>query len=138
VRDLIVRLTRDSCGIRDTARVLAISPNTVLQHLRLAAAQLREPLVPAQISDLELDEFWLFVSTKARQRWTWYAWDRQRKKIVAFVHGHRTDASCQQLLSKLRAAYVGTFHTDKWQSYRKYLPAAKHQVGKAGTLRIER
>ena len=36
------------------------------------------------------------------------------------------------------SAKVGTFHTDQWAAYGKVLPKKKHEIGKAGTLRIER
>lgn len=39
-------------GIRDTARVLQISPNTVLQGIRTAAQQVPEPQPPRRIADL--------------------------------------------------------------------------------------
>ena len=138
IRDLIVPLTLNSSGIRDIARVLLISPNTVLKTLRTAATHASEPKVPRRIRDLELDEFWSFVGAKRRQRWTWYGFDRQRKRIVAFVQGRRTDQSCRRLRDKLRGTQIEAFYTDDWQSYRKLLPAARHHVSKAGTRNIER
>jgi IS1 family transposase len=138
VRDLIVPMTMNGSGIRDIARVLQICPNTVLGVLRAQAEAVTEPTVPKRIKDLEIDEFWSFVHSKAHQRWTWYAFDRQRRQVVAFVNGRRTDQSCAQLRKKLRGSQVKTFHTDEWPSYAKYLPPRRHQVGKAGTLRIER
>ena len=137
-RSLIVPLTLNSCGIRDTARVLGISPTTVLKILRTAAANLGEPTPPQHIQDLEVDEFWSFVGRKKAQRWCWYGWDRQRKRITAYVLGRRTDASCRRLLQKHAGSWVERYHTDDWQSYRKLLPARRHQVHKAGTQRIER
>ena len=101
VRRLVVPMTMNGSGIRDISRVLAISTNTVLSILRAAATATTEPCVPKQISDLEADEFWSFVEKKKNQRWTWSAFDRPRKKLVAFVNGRRTDNSCQRLLKKL-------------------------------------
>jgi len=37
VRELIVPMTLNGCGIRDISRVLIVSPNTVLKTLRSAA-----------------------------------------------------------------------------------------------------
>jgi len=125
----------NASGIRDISRVLQISPNTVLSLLKAAVA---EPRVPKQIGHLEMDEFWSFVGEKGNQRWTWYGFDRERKRVVAYVNGRRTDANCRALYEKVKRAKVGTFHTDRWASYPKVLPARKHQIGKAGTLNIER
>lgn len=67
-----------------------------------------------------------------------YGWDRQRKRITAYVLGRRTDASCQRWLQKPAKSWVERYQTDDGQSYRKLLPAQQHQVYKAGTQRIER
>ena len=85
-----------------------------------------------------MDEFWSFVGAKRRQRWTWYGYDRQRRKVAAFVNERRTDAACRQLLQKLAGCRITRYHTDKWQSYAKFLPARRHRTGKEGTSRIER
>ena len=138
VRELIVPLTLNSSGIRDIARVLLLSPNTVLKTIRSTAATLTDLVPPPRIRALEMDEFWSFVGKKTAQHWTWYGFDRQRKQVVAFVNGRRTDANCRALQRKLAGSHISIFYTDDWQSYRKYLPAAKHRVGKDGTLNIER
>jgi hypothetical protein len=39
-----------------------------------------------------------------RQRWTWYGFDCQRRKVVAFVNERRTDAAWPKFLQKLGAA----------------------------------
>jgi len=95
-------------------------------------------VVPKRAADLELDEFWSFVEKKKRQRWTWYAFDRQRKRVTAFVNGRRTDHNCAALLKKLADSRVQRFHTDKWESYLKLLPGENHLIGKEGTRNIER
>lgn len=131
-------MTMNASGIRDISRVLAISTNTVLAVIRQAAQSTREPIAPPRIADLEMDEFWSFVQHKKQQRWTWLAFDRQRKQLTAFVNGRRTDKSCGGLLHKLGNSRVTRFHTDKWESYLKLLPAKRHLIGKEGTRNIER
>jgi insertion element IS1 protein InsB len=61
-------------------------------------------------------QFWSFVSAKRRQRWTWYGYDRQRRKVVAFVNERRTDAVCRQFLQKLAGCRITRYHTDNWLS----------------------
>jgi insertion element IS1 protein InsB len=138
VRDLVVPLTINGAGIRDIERVLFLSTNTILKTLRESATRLDEPAYPRRVHDLEMDEFWSFVGAKRRQRWTWYGYDRQRRKVAAFVNERRTDAACRQLLQKLAGCRITRYHTDKWQSYAKFLPAWRHRTGKEGTSRIER
>jgi len=138
IRSLVVPLTLNGCGIRDTARVLLISPATVLKILRAAAAQVSEPEPPDRIRDLELDEFWSFVGSKKSPRWTWYGLDRQRPQVVAFVQGRRTDESGRVLKSKLGRVWVRAYRTDQWPTYARFFPRRRHHTSKEGTCRIER
>jgi insertion element IS1 protein InsB len=143
VRELIVPLALNGSGIRDTARVLRLSPTTVLGVLRKAAAQITEPHVPWRIKYLELDEQWSFVHDKKRQRWLWYGLNRRTGRIAAYVIGRRTDRSCRQLCRKLSRCQVQNFYTDDWPSYAKCLDAKcldakRHHIGKSGTQNIER
>ncbi len=66
-RELIVPMTLNGSGVHDIARVLHISPTTVLAVLRVAAAQTPEPRVPKRILALEMDEQWSFVQNKKQQ-----------------------------------------------------------------------
>src|SRR5215475_6151196 len=138
IRDLVVPLTIDGSGIRDIERVLFLSTNTILKTLREAATRIDESAYPRRVRDLEMDEFWSFVGAKRRQRWTWYGYDRQRRKVVAFVNERRTDAACRQLLQKLGECQITRYHTDNWRSYAKLLPTRRHRISKEGTRRIER
>lgn len=138
VRALIVPLTMNGAGIRDIKRVLLVSRHTVLATLRTAAAQVAAPTLPRCMRALELDECWSFVRSKKQKRWTWLAFDRVRRAVVAFVNERRTDAACQKLLKQLAGGRVGRYYTDDWQFYKNFLPAKQHQVGKEQTRHIER
>ncbi len=131
-------MTMNSSGIRDIARLLLISTNTVLKTLRERAAQVMEPRVPPRIKDLEIDEFWSFVKDKSHQCWCWSGLNRATTRIAAYVLGRRTDRSCRQLLEKLSGCAVEHFYTDDWPSYRKTLPTERHTISKLETLNIER
>jgi IS1 family transposase/transposase-like protein len=137
-RKLIVPMTLNGSGVRDIARVLHISPTTVLAVLRQAAAQTPEPRVPPRILALEMDEQWSFVQSKKQQYWLWYGLNRHTGHIPAFVLGRRTNASCHKLCRKLAPCQVRHFYTDDWQSYAKSLDAKRHSIGKDGTQNIER
>jgi insertion element IS1 protein InsB len=138
IRELIVPMTLNGSGIRDTARFWLLSPNTVLKTIRETAAAAPEQIPERRIQDLELDEFWPIVGAKKVQRWTWYGFDRQRKTVAAFVNCRRTGASCCALYTKFAGSRVGTFYTDNWRSYKKRLPPKRHRTGKEGTRAIER
>ena len=138
LRDLIVPMTMNSSGIRDIARVLLISTQTVMKVIRERAAGVSEPRVPPRIKDLEIDEFWSFIKDKSQQCWCWYGLNRSTTRIAAYVLGRRTDESCRQLIDKLSGCTVENFYSDDWQSYAKLLPAERHTISKAETLNIER
>jgi IS1 family transposase/transposase-like protein len=138
IRWLIIVLTLNGCGVRDLQRALHVSPNTVLKVIRQEAAAVPEPDVPRRIRTLELDEFWSFAGSKQQPRWTWYGFDRERRRVVAFVNGRRTDESGRSLRRKLGRAQVNTFRTDKWPTYGRYFPGRRHHTGKGGTSHIER
>jgi len=138
IRRLVIVLTLNGCDIRDIERVLLISHTTILKTLLAEAAAVDEPSVPGRIEMLELDEFWSFVGSKRRPRWTWYAWDRQPHQVVAIVQGRRNDQSGQALRRTLGRAEVNTYQTDKWPTYRHCFPGHSHRTGKGGTSHIER
>jgi Homeodomain-like domain len=61
VRRLILLMTRNGSSISDIARVLQISPNTVLKTLRQQAAALSQSPLPERLADVELDEMWALI-----------------------------------------------------------------------------
>jgi len=70
VRELIIPMALNGCGVRDVSRALFVSPNTALKTLRAAAATIPGLPVPSKAPDLEIDEFWSFVGSKRRPRRT--------------------------------------------------------------------
>jgi insertion element IS1 protein InsB len=138
VRRLIVPLSMNGCGIRDIARLLRVSCNTVLRSLREAAHRVKPKKLPEHFTDLEVDEMWSFVGSKEHQAWLWYAYDPRSQQIVAWTIGQRTDQTCRRLLKQLRGCQVLRFCTDEWKSYQKFIPETNHWRGKQWTQRIER
>ena len=138
IRALILNLTLNSSGIRDLARVLQISTNTVQQRLRDEARNLPAVRVPTHPKTVALDEFWSFVGSNSRQRWTWLAITSATRRIGAFVTGRRTDKNCRERRRQYPNAHVQAFASDDWPSYQKYVPTALQHIGKDKTQRIER
>ena len=131
-------MTMNGSGIRDIARVLNVSINTVLKTIQQQASTVPEPVVPARVTELQLDEFWSFVGKKENQRWLWYGFDPAKKKIICAQPGRRTDETAERLLKKLAGCQVLRYCTDEWESYEKFLPPAQHWIGKELTQDIER
>jgi insertion element IS1 protein InsB len=114
-------MTMRNTGIRDIENVLGIHRHSVMSVIKAAADKI--PLTPLptkkqKVATAELDEFWSFVGSKATQRWTWYVWDAQKKRILAYQNGRRTDASCKKLCDELFAHYdIKRYNTERMQNF---------------------
>src|SRR5437016_14075679 len=89
VKHQIIDMSLNASGVRDTARVLRISTDTVLRELKKKEALLAsvntallrtlnsEQIVVdiEQAGEAEIDEMWSFVGNKGHPRWLWHAID---------------------------------------------------------------
>lgn len=80
---------------------------------------------------------WSFIGNKKRQRWLWYAWSPQLKRIIAHVLGSRSRKSLQKLLRLLSKFDIQFWCTDNYRAY-QLLPRGTHLIGKRFTQGIER
>ena len=99
VKQQIIDMSLNASGVRDTARVLRISTDTVLRELRKKEAALESvntallrTINPAEIlvdieqaGEAEVDEMWSFVGKKGNQRWLWHAIDHHTGQVLALV-----------------------------------------------------
>ena len=128
VKHPIIDMSLNASGIRDTARVLRISTDTVLRELKKKEAVL-EPVNSALLRTLnlaevtvaierageaeaELDEMWSFVGKKKDQRWLWHAIDHTTGVVLAYVFGRRKDEVFLQLKTLLEPFGLTRFYTD--------------------------
>lgn len=163
VKQQIVEMALNGSGIRDTARVLQISPTTVINELKkkegelqpvnqafLAAhepAEMTVAIVKVEDShgvscegghEVEIDEMWSYVGSKAHQRWLWHAIDHATGTVLAYVIGEHKDQVFLELKGLLEPFGISRFYTDDWGSYRRHLDPEHHVIGKRNTQKIER
>ena len=153
IKDKVVDMALNASGIRDTARVLGISPPTVIKELKKKKPELENvnhsilkivkypediQVVISRCDEAELDEMWSFVGNKSQQRWLWHAIDHQTGKILAYVFGRRKDEVFLQLKDLLEPFGIQRFYSDDWGAYERYIEKAEHCVGKRNTQKIER
>jgi IS1 family transposase len=150
--DLIVRVIAclaEGLGIRGTARVFEVDPNTVLQWLVEAAEQLRafsqHFLHDLRVRQVQLDEVFALLSavkdgkvseTEAIERlerapqWVWVAMDPESKLLLAIDVGSRTLAMAQLLVHHVAQVLAPDcaplFLTD---GFREYLTALLTHYG---------
>ena len=141
--ELIVRVVAclaEGLGIRATARVFEVDPNTVLQWLVEAAEQLRAFssyfLCDLHLEQLQLDELYAVLrdrqagkisddeAIKRLERspyWVWTVIDPTSKLLVAVDVGSRTLAMAQRVVHQVSAVlapgYVPLFLTDGLKDY---------------------
>jgi IS1 family transposase len=127
-------------GIRGTARVFEIDPNTVLSWLREAAEQLQafsaSFLHELQINQVQLDELYAVLSAvrdgdvseaeaiehlSRSPRWVWTAIDPESKLLLHVQAGERTLAMAQAVLHQiaqlLAPGWVPLFLSDGYPNY---------------------
>ena len=152
MKQQIIDMSLNASGVRDTARVLHISPDTVLRELRKKEAALEsvntallrtmdpdEILVDIQqAGEAEVDEMWSFVGKKGNQRWLWHAIDHHTGAVLAYVFGRRKDEVFLQLKALLEPFGLTRFYTDHWGAYTRHLAPEVHSPGKRNTQKIER
>ena len=150
--DLIVRVIAclaEGVGIRGTARVFEVDPNTVLQWLVEAAEQLRafvqHFLHDIRVHQVQLDEvFALLSAVKAGEvsaaeaierlerspQWVWVAMDPESKLLLALDVGDRTLARAQRVVHHVAQVLAPDcaplFLTD---GFREYLTALLTHYG---------
>jgi IS1 family transposase len=151
----LVDMAMNASGMRDTARVLPVSPTTVIKELKKNEPELQPvhqnvlaSVHPEQVEveiwradELEVrrglssarDEMWSFVQAKAHPRWLWHAIDHHSGKGLAYVFGRRKDAVFLKLQQRLEPLGITQFSTDGWGAYERHLDAKKHHVGKEHT-----
>jgi insertion element IS1 protein InsB len=87
-----------------------------------------EPQQPEAV-ELELDEMWSFVYSKANKRWLWFAFCKGTSQVVAAVIGGRGEATCKRLWKNIPQNYQkGICYTDFWSAYQSVIPDDQHQA----------
>ena len=152
VKQTIVDMSLNARGIRDTARVLRISTDTVLSELKKQEAllvsvntALLRTLPPEQIvvaieqaGEAEVDEMWSFVGNTGHPRWLWHAIDHHTDAVLAYVFGRRQDEVFLRLKALLEPFGLTRLYTDHWGAYTRHLDPDVHSPGKRNTQKIER
>jgi IS1 family transposase len=152
VKQQIVDMSLNASGVRDTARVLRISTDTVLRALKKKEAALEsvntallrtvnpdEMLVDIQqAGEAEMDEMWSFVGNKGNPRWLWHAIDHHTGAVLAYVFGRRKDEVFLQRKALLEPFGLTRYSTDYWGASTRHLDPDEHCPGKRNTQKIER
>jgi IS1 family transposase len=116
----VIACLAEGLGIRGTARVFEVAPNTVLQWLVEAAEQLqafsRHVLHNVRVRQVQLDELFALLSAvkagavreieaierlERMSQWVWVAMDPESKLLLAIDVGNRTLAMAQRVVHQV-------------------------------------
>ena len=152
VKQQIIDMSLNASGVRDTARVLRISTDTVLSELKkkevvlesVNTALLRtinpddRAVHIERAGEAEMDEMWSFVGKKREPRWLWHAIDHYTGAVLAYVFGRRKDEVFLKLKALLEPFGLTRYYTDHWGAYTRHLDPDVYSPGKRNTQKIER
>jgi len=134
----IVQLTKEGVGIRSTARLLNISPATVLRKILIIAEGIEIPQVPRDLSRIQVDELHTFVQKKNKEVCVIFSWDQALKRVLSLAIGTRSKANLRKVIHPLLEAEVESINTDGYSGYRGVVPKKKHTTFKRRNNGIER
>jgi IS1 family transposase len=135
----ILEHIHEGCGVRKTARLVKVHPDTVSRYGRAAGEHSRaahDELVAhsPETRELQMDEKWSFVAKKEkncdeddpedRSRgdcWDHVAFDPEHRLVVSVVPGERTTESVQELVGAVKERLDGRvpdlITTDEYSAY---------------------
>jgi IS1 family transposase len=129
----------EGCGVRKTARLVKVHPDTVSRYGRKAGAHARaahDELVARspETRELQMDEKWSFVAKKEKNCdeddpddqfrgdcWDHVAFDPEHRLVVSVVPGERTEESVRELVGDVKERLGGRtpelITTDEYSAY---------------------
>ena len=133
----IIELTKEGLGIRSTARILKISPTTLLARIITIAKNIAQPPILKRKS-YEVDEMRTFIKKKNRLVWIVYALEKQTKKVICFHVGRRTNKTLKKVITSLELSEAQKIITDKLKNYKYLISEQIHSTKFRGINHIER
>jgi insertion element IS1 protein InsB len=151
VKRTIIDMRLHTRGVRDTARVLRRSPDTVLSELKtrepvlesvntaLLSTRKRDEITVGleRAGEAEMAERWSCLGKQKEQRWLWHAIDHLTGAVLASVFGRRQDEVCLKLNGLLEPFGITQSSTAHGGAYTRHLEPEIHSPGKRSTQKIE-
>lgn len=132
----IIQHLVEGCSIRSISRLIDVHPATILTLLSLVGDKceklMEDRIKGLSVNDVQCDEVWGFIGMKEKTKvkqgkdvegigdaWTFTAFERSSKLILAWHLGRRTEADTIAFTEKLAHATRGNFQvtTDGFKPY---------------------
>lgn len=129
----------EGCGVRKTARLVQVHPDTVSRYSRAAGVQAHDAHAELvahspQTREVQMDEKWSFVAKKEKNcddedpadRWRGDCWDHvaldpEHRLVLAAIPGERTAETVQELVADVKERLGGRtpelITTDEYAPY---------------------
>jgi len=135
----ILEHVHEGCGVRKTARLVKVHPDTVSRYSRAVGDHSREAhddlvVHSPETRELQMDEKWAFVAKKQKNCdegdpedrfrgdcWDHVAFDPEHRLVLAVVPGERTAQSVEELVGEVKERLDGRvpelITTDEYAPY---------------------
>lgn len=134
----IILLTKESCGIRSIARILNISPSTVIRRIKKIAIKLERPYPILKGRIYEVDELFTYVRYKNNRICVAYSYEPKTGQVLDISVGRRTKTNLRKVTETLILSEAKTIYTDGLDIYQKLIPESIHKIHRRCTNHIER
>ena len=134
----VISLVKESCGIRSIARLLNISPSTVIRRIKKIASRLQRPYSILKGKIYEVDELFTYVRHKNNRICIAYSYEPKTGYVLDISVGRRTKTNLGQVIETLVLSEAKTIYTDGLDIYQKLIPESIHKIHRRGTNHIER
>lgn len=136
--DQIKTLTKEGCGIRSTARILSISPNTVIRRIIKIGSKLKRPYLISKGGNYQVDELFTFIGSKTNRVCIAYSLESVTGNVIDIVVGRRNKTNLRKITDTLILSEAQQIKTDKLNLYSLIIPKQLHKTKNRGINKIER
>jgi IS1 family transposase/transposase-like protein len=151
--ELALKLLVEGTSIRSIERVSGLHRDTIVSLLQLVGERCQKWLEwkvrNVEVDEVQADEIWSFVGMKERTRalrnetemfgdaWTFVAFDRDSKLVLAWHMGKRDLLATQKFIAKLEKATIGPYQltTDGMTQYTTVIPNMLENVAYAQLIK---
>ena len=133
----IVQLIIEGCGILGSARILGMSPTTIISRILKMARVLRRGTVRVGRT-YQIDELFTYIGNKRNRVCIAYSIDAETGEVIDIIVRRRNKTNLQKVVSTLVLSGARRITTDKLTIYKELIPQAIHSTKFRGINKIER
>ena len=134
----IAQLIKEGCGIRSIARILTISPSTVIRRILKIGRSIKRSIPILFGQTYQVDELFTYIGNKNNRVCIAYSLNPETKEVIDLVVGRRNKTNLNSIISTLLHADAKQIITDKLNIYKELIPEQFHSTKNRGINHIER